>query len=198
MKNLTDILAFLEDVLGKKAARVFDENMDEFLYFIRFSALNDLSITESKMRSRLRKLAEGIIAASVKRFLDDNYADDFGDVELNVNDSGVYDRNMQPINAIEKIRKSQREMIASMVSFGMYEFAKGRHLAKIMEAKTESKAEPSPKDANWKPAKKRKIRTPLELVEVKIMRLERKLPKLTKEEAKVLSLLYAQLREARR
>lgn len=197
MKSLTDILAFLEDVLGKPSAQVFDENIDEYIYFVRFAAINDLTLTDSKMRSRLRKLAEGIIAASIRRFLNENYADDFGDVELNINDNGVYDRNMQPISAIEKIRKSQREMIGSMVSLGMYEFAKGRQLAKIMDARSQNdrSKEPNPKDVNWKPAKK--TTTLLEMTEVTIMRLERKLPDLTKEEAKTLSLLYSRLKTCR-
>lgn len=197
-KNLIEIIVFLEDVLGKNAAEVFEENMDEFVYFVRSEALHNTDITETKMRSRLRKLAEGIIAASVKRFLNENYADDNGEVELNINDDGIYDRNMKPISAIEKIRKTQRDMMSLMVSRGMYEFAKGRHLARIMDSRaadSDDKKEANPKDINWTPPAPKT--TLLELAEIEVMRLERKLPNLTPEEAVTLASLYLKLRTSR-
>jgi hypothetical protein len=197
VKTLADIIVFFEENLGKTAAQVFDENMEEYTYFIRSEALHNLDITESRMKSRLRKLSEGIIAASVKRYLNENFSDDYGEVELNVNDDGVYDRNMQPISALEKIRKSQREIMGLMVSRGMDEFNKGRQLARIIDARIHefSKDEPSPKDINWKlPIKP----TMLEQTEIEIMRLERRLPNLSSEEAKSLAELYAKLRDARK
>lgn len=214
MKSLTEIIVFLEDVLGKTAASVFDDNMEEMVYFIRSEALTNLEITESKMRSRLRKLSETILAASVKRFLNENYADDYGYVELNVEGQDVYDRNIRPISQIETIRKSQREIMSLMVSRGMYEFAKGRHLARIMETRSNennSMPEPSPKDTNWalgdhkdkrmfktkRPSTKSKT-TMLEQVEVQILRLERLLPNISKEDGKLLSKLYAKLKAERK
>lgn len=197
IKSLSEIVVMIEDVLGKPASDMFEENMDEFVYFVRASALNSPEITESKMRRELRKLSEGILAASVKRFLNDHYADDFGDIEINVNEEGgIYDRNMRPINAIEKIRKCQREMTTLMVSRGMHEFTKGRNLARIMGMRISDSVanEPSPKDAVWisdsKPI--------LERAEIEIMRLEKKLPSLTSSEAAILSALYQKLRDCRK
>jgi len=41
-------------------------------------------------------------------------------------------------------------MTALMISRGMYEFAKGRHLAKTIDTRAEhANVEPSPKDPNW-------------------------------------------------
>ncbi len=198
MKTLSDIIVFLEENLGKTAAQTFDENMEEYTYFIRSEALNNFSITESKMKSKLRKLSEGIIAASVKRYLNENFSDDFGEVELNVNDEGVYDRNMQPISALEKIRKSQREIMSLMISRGMDEFNKGRQLARIIDARTHDllKNEPSPKDVNWSPTRSKAMM--LEQVEIEIMRLERRLPSISPEDAKHLAELYAKIRDARK
>lgn len=201
MKNIADIIVFLEENLGKTAAETFDDNMEEYTYFVRSEALHNIEITESRMKNRLRKLAEGIIAASVKRYLNENFSDDYGEVELNVNDEGVYDRNMQPINALEKIRKSQREIMSLMVARGMDEFNKGRQLALIIDARTHEyivkSDEPSPKDVNWKVPQRSKTAM-LEQAEVEIMRLERRLLTLTTEEAKHLAELYAKLRAARK
>lgn len=196
MKNLAEIMVFLEDVLGKTAASTFDENMEEFTYYIRSEALSNLEISESRMKSKLKKFAEKIIAASVKRYLNENYADDYGDIEINIGMDGVYDRNLQPIGAIEKIRKSQKEIMGLMVSRGMDEFTRGRQLARIIEARAQKADEPDPKDINWKPSPRSKT-TMLEQTEVEIMRLERRIQTLTPEEAKRLTELYAALRTAR-
>lgn len=196
LKSLTEIVVFIENVLGKPAAQMFDENMEDYVYFVRSEALNDTEITESRMRSKLRKFAEGIIAASVKHFLNENYADDYGDVELNVNEDGVFDKNMKRIDEIEQIRKTQREITSLMVSRGMYEFAKGRHLARIMDSRSrDSKLEPSPKDANWMPTQ---AKFAVEQTEIEIIRLERMLPNIKPEHAKRLGELYASLKSNRR
>lgn len=196
LKSLTEIVAFIENVLGKPAAVMFDENMEDYVYFVRSEALNDAEITESRMRSKLRKFSEQIIAASVKHFLNENYSDDYGDVELNVNEDGVFDKNMKRIEEIEQIRKTQREIMSLMVSRGMYEFAKGRHLARIMDSRSrDSKLEPSPKDANWMPTQ---AKYAVEQTEIEIIRLERMLPNIKPEDAKRLAELYATLKTSRR
>lgn len=196
LKSLTEIVVFIENVLGKPAAQMFDENMEDYVYFVRSEALNDSEITESRMRSKLRKFAESIIAASVKHFLNENYADDYGDVELNVNEDGVFDKNMKRIEEIEQIRKTQREIMSLMVSRGMYEFAKGRHLARIMDSRSRDSKEPSPKDANWMPTQSKCPM--LEQTEIEILRLERLLPNIKPEDAKRLAELYALLKSGKR
>lgn len=196
LKSLTEIVVFIENVLGKPAAQMFDENMEDYVYFVRSEALNDSEISESRMRSKLRKFAESIIAASVKHFLNENYADDYGDVELNINEDGVFDKNMKRIEEIEQIRKTQREIMSLMVSRGMYEFAKGRHLARIMDSRSRDLQEPSPKDANWMPTQSKCPM--LEQTEIEILRLERQLPNIKPEDAKRLAELYALLKSGRR
>lgn len=196
LKSLTEIVAFLESVLGKTAAETFDENMEDYVYFVRTKALHDMDISETKMRGKLRKYADLIIMASVRQFLNEHYADDTGEVEINMNEDGVFDRNINKIEQIEQIRKSQREMMTLIVSRGMLEFAKGRRLARIMENRSVSRlSEQSPKDANWMPTYAKS--TMLEQTEIEILRLERKLPNVTPEEAKRLSELYALLRSSR-
>ena len=55
MKNLTEIISFLEDVLGKEAAQAFDDNMEEFTYFVRSEALTNQKITENKISKKKSK-----------------------------------------------------------------------------------------------------------------------------------------------
>jgi hypothetical protein len=199
MKSLTEIIVFLEDVLGKDAAQLFDEHMDEFIYYVRFNALSTPDLADRKMRIRLRKLAEGIIAAALKRFLEDNYANDTGELNLNINDTGVYDNNMQPISAVDKIKKTQREMVSLIVSSGMDEFIRGKTLAKsiISRARRYQEEKPSQKDATWQLPAPPINRAALEQVEIQIMRLERKLPAIDEEGARLLAALYSQARTMR-
>lgn len=199
MKSLTDIIVFLEDVLGKDAAQVFDEHMDEFVYYVKFNALSEPDLPDRKMRIRLRKLAEGIIAAALKRFLEDKFADDTGELGLNINETGVYDRNMKRIDAIEKIKKGQKEMVSLMVSRGMDEFVKGKLLARsiLSRARDYRDGQESPKDANWQLPAPPINRAALEQVEIQIMRLERKLPSIDDEGARLLAALYSQARTMR-
>jgi hypothetical protein len=185
MKNIAEISTFLEDVLGKDATRIFEENFDEFMYYVRSEALNNREITDKAMRIRLKNLAEGIIAASVKKFLNDNYADSMGGVEINVNDNGVYDRDMHPIPAIDKIRKNQKGITALMVSRGMYEFAKGRVLLNQSGKPEASQSQPKTAHRDTTPT--------VEAVEIDVMRLEGRLPNISKEEGELLASLYDKL-----
>ena len=197
LKNLTEITTFIENVLGKTAAELFDQHMEDYVYFVRSEALTDIDISESRMKRKLNKFAERILSASVMQFLNENYADDYGEVEINSSEDGVFDRNMKRIEEIEQVRKSQREIMTLMVSRGMYEFAKGRHLAKIMDARSHDRSkEPSPKDANWMPTQPKPAM--LEQVEIEIIRLERLLPKISPEQAKRLAELYEIMRASRR
>jgi len=199
MKNLADIAVFLEDVLGRDAAQVFDDNLEEFVYYVRSEALSLYAVSSRIMKTRLRRLAENIIAAAVKKYLTDNYSDATGDVELNVNEAGIYDKHMQPITALERIRKTQKEMTTLMVQRGMYEFAKGRHLAKIMESRNDDQKGPNPKEVTWE---KKQLPTPvkplLELIEIQILNLESKLPDLTAEQGRTLARLYKEIRASKR
>lgn len=197
LKSLSEIAIMIEEVLGKTAATIFDENMEELVYFVRSSALNNPEITESTMRRELRKLSEGVLVASIKRFLNDKYADDFGNYELNIaDDDSVYDRNMKPIEAIEKIKKCQKTMTRLMVSRGMYEFAKGRSLVKMMDSRVVQSFKPKVKMEQCSEAVP--AQPVLELAEIEILRLERKLPALNSAEAALLSSLYSRLRTVRK
>jgi hypothetical protein len=185
MRDIPDVVQLIDEVLGKTAAETFVENLDELTCFVRSLALNSEGITEDKMRSSLKKYVEGIIAASVKCYLDEYYMDEFGSVEVNVDHRGIYDKNMRPIKALEVIHDSHKEVMGLLVARGMYEFTKGRHLAKIMEARANSK--------------QYRMITPgaqtREHLEVEVIRLERKLPNLTPEESAKLKKLYSCLRD---
>lgn len=193
MKTLAEVIDFLEKTLGKGAADTFEENFDELVYFVRSEALSNPDITDNKMKSRIRKLSEGILTAAVKSFLSENYSDDFGDVELNYNNDGVFDRNMHRIDAIEVIRKHQREIVTLLVSRTMKDYQKGKEINLTLDVRMvkNQENEPSPKDINWSPRSKPAMS---EQNEIELMRLERRLPNLTKDEAGRLSELYAKIR----
>lgn len=182
MKNPVEISKFLGKLMGSKYGDLFDANMEEFTYYIRMAALADETVTDQEMRLRLKKLAEGVVAASVKSFLDDKYTNDKGDVEINVGDNGVFDKDMHPIPEVDQIRKVQHEMVNVLVARGMYEFAKGRHLATVVK-----KAKVATAQYN---AQRKKG---AEDLEIEVMRLERKLPDIGGDDAARLSELYSSL-----
>jgi hypothetical protein len=190
LKNLTEISDFIEEVLGKDAASIFNDNLDEYVYYARSEALKNFDITERSMKLTLKKIAEGIVAASVKKFLNDRYADQNGEVQLNVGDAGVFDKNMNPIPEITKIRETQKEILSLIVSRGMYEFVKGRHLAKGMTSRAKRRqATPGGQLKAYCSGENP------EQVEVEIMRLEKLLPNLDQDQGKKLVGLYSKLRE---
>jgi len=179
MRDIADLVEMIHEVLGETAAVAFIENFEELTCFIKSLALNNIA-TEDKMKNSLKKYAEGLIAASVKCYLEENYADSFGGVEININGRGIYDKNIKPIRALETIHGSHKEIINFIVAKEMYEFTKGRHLARIMENRVNSKVFKMDNNVCSK-----------EQVEVEIMRLERKLPNLTPEEAEKLKKCYS-------
>ena len=182
MKNPVEISKFLGKLMGSKYSELFDANIEEFTYYVRMAALADETVTEQEMRLRLKKLAEGVVAASVKSFLDDKYTNANGEVEINVGDNGVFDKDMRPIPEVDQIRKQQHEMVNVLVARGMYEFAKGRHLATMATKKKVTAAQYN--------AQRKKG---AEDLEVEMMRLERKLPNIGGDDAARLSELYSSL-----
>ena len=177
MKNPVEISRFLGRLMGPKYSDLFDANIQEFTYYVRMAALADETVSDQEMRLRLKKLAEGVVAASVKSFLDDKYGNANGEVEINVGENGVYDKNMRPIPEVDQIRKQQHDMVNILVARGMYEFAKGRHLARL---------------ASKKPQCVQAKKTAEDL-EIEVMRLERMLPNIGGDDAARLSELYSSL-----
>jgi hypothetical protein len=92
---------------------------------------------------------------------------------------------MHPIPAIDKIRKNQKEITALMVSRGMWEFAKGRHLLN-------QTGKPEAPQSQPKAVHKEPVPT-IESVEIEVMRLEGRLPNISKEEGELLASLYDKL-----
>lgn len=179
MKNFSDVCRFMTDILG---AQHFEDEVEDFVCFVKMSALTNPNVTDTWMKSKLRKYATTIIMASIKDYLDRNYADTNGDISLNVGFGMVYDKEMKPIEVINKIKQVQRGMMKLMVNQGMDEFLKGRELAYSMIERADLKDDPQMSE----PTK--------EHIQKAIKALEKKLPKITKEEASELLDLYAYIK----
>jgi len=176
--NLNEATVFIETILGKGPTVVFDSNIEELMYYTKEAALCE-AVTAEEMQGRLMQLSEGILAASFKKYLDENYMDSNGCLQVNVGNGIVYDKDMNPIAAIGKIHKHQGDLLSILVSFGMHEFSRGRNLLGTIE-----KNAPLQVSSN--------IRVSLEAIETEIAQIEIKLPKLSKEEASRLVFLYSE------
>ena len=177
INNLSEAEVFIEKVLGKEPTQVFDRNLEELLYFIRSAALGD-SMGDDEMREKIVEISEGILAASVKKYLDDNFADENGNLQINVANGVVYDNDMNPIEAVRRISVCQGDILSLLVRRGMYEFAKGRHLLTTIVSKTVPKA----------------VKASLEALETEVSRIEEKLPNLSPDDAARLLSLYSEIR----
>lgn len=177
INNLSEAETFLEDVLGKEATQIFDRNLEELLCFIRASALGD-SMDDEEMKQKIVQISEGILAASVKKYLDDNFADEDGILQVNVGNGMVYDKDMNPIEAVRKISTCQGDIMSLLVSRGMYEFAKGRHLLTAIASKAVPKV----------------LGASIEGLESEVSKIEAKLPNLSADEGSRLVSLYSEIR----
>jgi hypothetical protein len=180
LKDIAEVFLFVSDVLGDKPARHFEEEMDNFLYYVKMSALTNPDMTETWMKSKLKKYAEAIIMESIESYLDCNFSDDIVDGRLNIGYGMVYDKDLNPIDAVNRFKDSQRIIIRLMVSAGMFEFERGRDLAYSMIERADHE------DAQ--------AEVTVEDLVAERDRLETKLPNITKDDVAQLLYLYKTLK----
>lgn len=197
MKDMSEACAFISHNLGKAAAAMFSHATDDFVCYARHQSLVDASSTESMMRDKFRKSAIGILGEAVKMFVAEKYAGDGGRLDVHVYNEEFLDKEMVPIPEIANIRSKSRSIVDRMVDGAMEEFEKGRALAFEISARAEQYearfiGSPSPKalPAPKPPKKDLVANPPLEVLEIEMMRLERKLPVLSEAEGTRLSQLY--------
>jgi hypothetical protein len=128
LETISEISTYLTEVLGEESSHVFDEKIDNFVCYIKMSALTNSIINEDAMKKKIKKQAIEIIAASVRIYLDKNFTED-NNVVINIGFDKVFDKNLKPIPAINKIKNNQSEIIKNIIEIGMQEFSKGRELA---------------------------------------------------------------------
>ena len=199
MKDISEAEAFIEDVLGKEAAITFSHNMEDFFCYARSLSLTDLDSTPASVRRRFHSISDGILGEYIKVYLTENFASDQGKLEVDAVDGIVYDKNMNPIPAISLVKQRRDEVLKEILDSIMAEFVRGRRLAQEIVERLDrtSKGKKAPPQVPQIQAPSRNYRSdpPTEVLEVEMMRLERRLPNLTEEEGKRLSLLYVTLGE---
>lgn len=126
--SISEVCTYLTEVLGEESSHLFEEKIENFVCYVKMAALTNPVLTESSMKKKIKKQAVGIITASVKTYLDKNFSEN-GNVVINIGYGRVYDKDMKPIKAINKIRDSQSEIVKNIINIGMGEFIKGRELA---------------------------------------------------------------------
>lgn len=185
VNSMNEVYAFVSDVLGEEPSLFFQERMDNFVYYVKMSALTNPNVTETWMKSKLKKYASNIIIASIKSYLDKNFSDEKGEILINTGFGKVYDKEMKPIEAVNRVNSEQRALMKTIVSMGMSEFAKGRDLAMAMIDR--AMRDDVPPEAAEETE---------EGLLAEVARLEGKLPKITDEEADRLTWLYKRLKGA--
>lgn len=195
MKDINEAKQRIKSALGNEARDTFCVVVEDFVYYTRSLAMVDLKTPPDVVKERLHGICRGIIIESIKSFLDTKHADETGEVGINVsNDNIVCDRNMNPLPEIIAIRESQAEIVDFLLGMVMNEFSKGRTLSRdiVKRARKFNK-----KGQSQRKARKLTLPIPpaLESIEIEVMRLERKLPVLTMDEAARLAEYYNTVRE---
>lgn len=207
MRDLDDVKAFIQSTLGDRVAGGFSSSCEEYFCLVRSTALSDLSTPSSDIREMLFGVAMGIVSDAIKTFLAQNYVGKDGRLEAYSTPGapGVCDLGFRPIESINKVRSLQADLVDVLVGMAMQQFEDGRALAfeivarmDKFEARVYGPGPGSPPSYHLARVEQARRDPPLELLEIELIRLERRLPRLTREEGARLSVLYSKTREPSR
>lgn len=203
MRTVAGISKYIAKHLGEEFATVFDVQMDEVMYYTRAMALDDMETGLAEIKDKLQALAQAVVMEVAHSYLREHHGSDFGEPDINVDWNCVYDKNMNVIEPIAKLTEKQHVIVNIVTRNLMSTFRKGRQLAykiiirrdEYLKTKVDDAALVGP---DFSPVRTRgrdyKKNPPMERIEVEIMRLERKLPNLSLDEGRRLSMLYKETR----
>jgi hypothetical protein len=186
MKSIKEAKQVIGSILGQDALCKFEEYLDDFTYYVKSLSMVDLKTPEEVIRYKLKLMCKGLIVEAVKVFLKTKYNNGSGVVKVNLTDDGIYDQHMKPLPEIAEIRNKQNDVVECILDEAMHEFVKGRELAMQVVERAKSFEANRTDEFVYEP--------PIEEIEIEVLRLERKLPKITEEEAKKLVEYYHILR----
>lgn len=190
MRDLADAAAFIERHLGDKAAGLFSQGIEDLMCYVRSQAMTGAR-PWLQPRDTFRTVSRGILADVVKAFLSEKFVSEDGHPEIFVTANGILDRDMNPIPELEFLQSVSDQILDLLVETAMTELEAGEELFKQISARAERfdnkyVAKPAPTVPQH-------AEPPLESLEIEMMRLERRLPTLSKEEGERLSCLYVLL-----
>jgi len=186
MKSIKEAKQVIGSVLGQEALVKFEEFLDDFTYYVRSLSMIDMKSPEEVIRYKLKMMCKGLIVEAVKVFLKAKYNDGSGVVRVNLTDEGIFDQHMRPLPEISEMRTKQADVVECILDEAMHEFVKGRELAIQVVERAKNFEANRTDQVVYEP--------PTEEIEIEILRLERKLPNITNEEANKLLEYYRILR----
>ena len=186
MSNLKEASEIVEEILGatSSSSKHFKFQIEDYLCYVQGLSMTSFSKPEEKIRERLTEISIRIITDSIRVFLDENYGQNI----VFTQQGNVFDKNMNKIKEVEKIKNKQEKILAIMVDTAMEEFEKGRGLA--LEIVQRAKGNGKKNSKSEVPSRNYKNRPAVENLEIEMMNLENKLPNLTPEEGNRLSFIY--------
>ncbi len=177
-------------ILGKKSEDFYVSQIADFLYFVRSLALVDMKSDEEKIREKIQSIGSVLLQKTVKFFLIDKYGTmPDGTIRVSVTEKEIRDMKGNIIEEIVKFKENLKSIGEQLLELGSEEFEKGRKIAleitqRIKNSTNAEKRRILERDFNTTP--------PMEMLEIEMLRLERKLPFLSQEEGKRLVSLYDQ------
>lgn len=184
----TDGRVLLGSILGKEAESFYVKQMEDFMYFVRSLAFVDTKSEEDKIKEKITNVVSTILQKTVKFFLTSKYGTgQDGSIKVTVIDNEIHSPNGKVVEEIVEFKKSLKTISEQIMELGMDEFEKGRKIAlgvteRLKNSINKNKNIIIERDYNDTP--------PLEAIEIQILKIEKKLPNISKEEGRELSELY--------
>jgi hypothetical protein len=160
----------IEEALGSAARESFEEGVEELSYYTRSLALVGLTIPEEMVRGTLRRMCLGLVVGSVRASIESRLG---REVTVGVSSGVICGKEMHATPEFMVINDKKDEIIDDLMKFVMDIFVRGRRLGRQIVRRA--------LPLGRRPALSKK--SPLEAIEIEIMRLEDKLPNISKIEA---------------
>lgn len=193
MRKISDATHIMETILGQVSSQYFDGQAEELIWYAKSLSMDPSKAgrlpTEAHIKNKFEKISDNIVWTSVRFFLDETY----GSANYIVTENAkALDKNMNPITEVFEVKQRQEEVTSILVEVAMSEFSKGRKIAEEIIARVKAQIgepqRPTTTARNYFSA------PPLEALEIEAIRLERRLPLLSREEGRRLAELYELIR----
>lgn len=186
--NIDEATKTIKSTLGNEAKETFEAFVDELMCYVRCLALVDLRTPIPIVRESMRQFCQQVLVASVKTFLTERHD---SEESIRISDDMIYDEDLNPLQEMIDLRDKQTDIVGALLDSSMQEFERGRKLGlEIVSRAQKFVQDAGPSISPIEPLK--------ELIEVEMMRLERRLEQLDEAGVKRLCSCYKSLRSKER
>lgn len=186
--NVDEATRTIKSTLGNEAKETFEAFVDELICYVRCLSLVDLRTPVPIVRESMRQFCHQVLVASVKTFLAQKHD---SEETIRISDDMIYDDDMNPLPEMIGLRDKQEDIVGALLDASMTEFERGRKLGvSIVSRAHRFVQDTGPSGSPIEPLR--------EVIEIEMMRLERRIKQLDEDDIKRLCSCYKSLRNKER